>query len=155
MLLLNFTQEKEIIEAGEAWIRCSLCGSEHETDVIRVLITDKWWGLVTVKRTRETMLKCVQCETTQVSSLTLGQLAGYSPEQLGHHFRPRVDLITIVLLVAGFITFCLPPASLFFFVLAHFQIQRGMPMRRLTRVLMAVSGLLTVLFFVMMLLQNL
>ncbi len=146
---MEIQQTKTLVDSAEVEFLCSTCNQTSVTDALKFKIVDKYFGLVPVWVSHETVMKCPICLTSQHTSIPLDQLCRLSPEEIGKSFRVRLGLIPKFLVVAGWFMLCFPPIALGMLTGAWFFIPKASKgWSRGAMVGIIVSGLGTAVFAV-------
>ncbi len=146
---MEIQQTKTLIESAEIEFLCSTCNQISVTDALKFKIVDKYFGLIPIWVSHETVIKCPECSTSQHTSIPLDRLRQLSPEEIGKSFRVRLGLIPKFLVVAGWLMLCFPPMALGMLTGAWFFIpsaSKGWSRGALVGII--VSGLATAVFAV-------
>ena len=92
LVVLDVTQERSVTDSAEMNFECPACKVKSLTDLFRFRTREKLFGLVTLKVTEETAIRCPACESSFRSSLSIPALGELGESKASSTFRIRISL---------------------------------------------------------------
>lgn len=149
---MHVHEERKLVGSAELSFTCPSCKATNQTDALQFETVDKYLGLITLWKTKETAVKCPACEATCRTNIGLEKLTTMSTGELASQFRIRIGLVEKFLVIAAWVLFIALPLSLPMFIIAWFIIPKAASGWRLAaKIGMIASGLLLLFFVVLML----
>ena len=144
--MLDITEESEVEGSTEIEFQCQSCDQSNVVDALGVKTTNKLLGTIPIWVTRETAVKCPDCEATFSTRTRFNELDDLSTDDLAGLFKLRIGLVEKFLVIAGWLVIVMGPVALGLFIAAWFFVPKSTKgWRRATNIGLVVSTIISII----------